>query len=140
MKPHLSHGETMPTNEELHAADQRHEQDIAALRASLREQGVLIERHDAHLVRLDALVAEIRESVATKDDIAGLRADLREREALHERLDHYRDRLADMEAEDTQRKSDDQHAQGMKINWVMVVLFVGELILGALQLWGPRHG
>jgi CO dehydrogenase/acetyl-CoA synthase beta subunit len=141
MKTPLTHGETMPTNEELHAADKRHEEAINAIKASLREQGVLIERHDLHLRRLDEIVTEIRDSVATKDDINGLREDLRSREALHERLDHYRDRLAEMEDAGSERREDEKHEQGMTINRIVVGLFLGELAIAAMQLWFMvRHG
>lgn len=100
-----------------------------------------IERLDERVTRHDEIIAVLSESIATKEDIAGLREDLRAREALHERLDTYRDRLADMEDEDEQRKSDKKHKQGMTANWMMIGMFVGELMIGAATLWLlVRHG
>lgn len=129
----------MPTNDELHAADQRHEAAIAELRAGLTEQRAIISRHDEHIGRLDEFMSELRESIATKDDIAGLRADLHERlardELLDERLDHYRDRIKVLEGDDDEREAEKKHAQGMTINWLMVALFVGEIALGSSQLY-----
>lgn len=134
MKTAFTHGEIMPSNDELHAADQRHEAAIAELRAGLMEQRAIISRHDEHIGQLDEFMRELRESIATKEDIAALRSDLREREGLHERLDHYRERLSEIE-------DDDKHAQGMKINRLVVWLFVGELAIAGSQLWFMvRHG
>jgi chromosome segregation ATPase len=97
-----------------------------------------IARLDERVTRHDEIIAVLSESIATKDDIAGLREDIRAREALHERLDTYRDRLADMEKEDDDRQANKKHRQGMQINWLMVGLFVGEVILGIAML--VRHG
>jgi chromosome segregation ATPase len=94
-----------------------------------------IERLDERVTRHDEIIAVLSESIATKDDIAGLREDLRAREALHERLDTYRDRLADMEAEEEDRKSDRKHAEGMRVNWLMVSMFTGELLIGGATLY-----
>lgn len=134
-------GEIMPTNEELHAADKKHEAAIEELRAGLKEQRELISRHDQHIKRLDDFMDELRETLATKDDIAGLRADLREREVLHERLDHYRERLQEMEAGDMDQRNEKKHAESMRVNWMMVAMFVGELALAAATFWlMVRHG
>lgn len=135
----------MPTNDELHAADQKHEAAIAELRAGLNEQRQLISRHDQHIKQLDDFMTELRESIATKDDIAGLRSDLRERldrdELLDERLDHYRDRIKVLEGDDEEREAEKKHAQGMTVNWLVVGLFVGEIVIAGVQLWlMVRHG
>lgn len=48
---------------------------------------------------------------------------------LHdERLDHYGERLDKLEGED-------KHAEGMRLNWIVVALFAAELALGAWQVW-----
>jgi uncharacterized coiled-coil protein SlyX len=135
----------MPTNEELDAADKKHEAAIAELRAGLREQRELISKHDQHIKRLDEFMTELRESIATKEDIAGLRSDLRERfardELMDERLDHYRERLNTLEQDEGERDADKKHAQGMQINWLVVALFVGELAIAGVQLYlMVRHG
>lgn len=134
-------GEYMPTNEELHAADKKHESAIAELRAGLQEQRELIARHDQHIKRLDDFMGELRESLATKEDIAGLRADLRERldrdELLDERLDHYRQRIVDLESEKAERANEHESRFNRRMSWAMVALFLGELVLGWM---GLRHG
>lgn len=54
-------------------------------------------------------------------------------ELVDDRLDHYGERLDKLE-------SDDAHADGMLINWIVVALFVAELALGAWQVyWVMRH-
>ena len=52
---------------------------------------------------------------------------------LHEeRLDHYGDRIEALEA-------DDKHAEGMRINWIVVALFALELVIGGFQVWWGVH-
>jgi chromosome segregation ATPase len=131
----------MPTNEELDAADKKHEAAIAELRAGLREQRELISKHDQHIKRLDDFMTELRESIATKEDIAGLRSDLRERldrdELLDERLDHYRQRIVDLETERTEKVASKETRFNRLMSWAMIALFIGEIVIGWL---GLRHG
>ena len=47
---------------------------------------------------------------------------------VDDRLDHYGERLDKLEAED-------KHAEGMRLNWIVVALFAVELALGAWQVW-----
>lgn len=125
----------MPTNEELHAADKRHEAAIAEIQRQMVERTEAIERHEQRLERLDSCMEEMRATLATREDIRDLRADLRDR------FDHYRERIDALEDDDDDRRNDDKHAQGMKINWLMIALFVGELLLGGSQLYlMVRHG
>lgn len=49
-------------------------------------------------------------------------------ELVEDRLDHYGERLDKLEGED-------KHAEGMRLNWLVVALFAVELALGAWQLW-----
>lgn len=60
---------------------------------------------------------------------------------LHEeRLDHYGERLEKLEAAHSDKEADDKHAEGMRLNWIVVALFALELVLGAWQvLWVMRH-
>jgi hypothetical protein len=54
---------------------------------------------------------------------------------LEGRLDFHDQRLDSAESELGERDDDRKHAQGMRINWVVVGLFGVELVVGALQLW-----
>jgi uncharacterized Rmd1/YagE family protein len=47
---------------------------------------------------------------------------------VDDRLDHYGERLDKLEAEE-------KHAEGMRLNWIVVALFAVELALGAWQVW-----
>lgn len=47
---------------------------------------------------------------------------------VDDRLDHYGERLDKLEGED-------KHAEGMRLNWIVVALFTIELALGAWQVW-----
>lgn len=47
---------------------------------------------------------------------------------LEDMLEHYAERLEYLEA-------DEKHAEGMRLNWIVVALFVAELALGAWQVW-----
>ncbi|MEB2554037.1 hypothetical protein [Burkholderia cenocepacia] len=49
-----------------------------------------------------------------------------------DRIDHYGERLDKLEGED-------KHAEGMRLNWVVVGLFAIELMIGAWQLWWGMH-
>jgi predicted nucleic acid-binding Zn-ribbon protein len=74
----------MPTNDELHKADQMQAQAIAELRMRVNGHDDDIARHEKHIAKLDEAVTVLREGmarVATKDDISGLRRDLDERHA-----------------------------------------------------------
>ncbi|MGF6643107.1 hypothetical protein [Paraburkholderia sp. GAS82] len=133
----------MPTNDELHLADQKHAAAIEELRRQMHRQGEMIETHDIHIRRLDEFTAELRESLATKDDIQGLRADIRERldrdQLLDERLDHYRQRIVDLETEREQKASARESRFSRNMNWAVLALFAVEVIVGALQLVGAGH-
>jgi hypothetical protein len=66
----------------LHAADRKHELDIANLRNRLSELDDDIDRHETHIDRLDSVVNEMRITLglmSTKDDISALREDISER-------------------------------------------------------------
>ena len=53
---------------------------------------------------------------------------------LEDMLEHYAERLEYLEAED-------KHAEGMRLNWIVVALFVLELVVGVGELWWMvRHG
>lgn len=55
---------------------------------------------------------------------------------LHdERLDHYGERIDKLEAAQADKDADEKHAEGMRINWIVVALFAVELVLGAWQVW-----
>lgn len=72
----------MPTNDELHKADQQHAVAIAELKARMDGHADDIARHDRHLVKLDEAVTALREGfgkVSTKDDILELRVDIAEK-------------------------------------------------------------
>jgi len=60
---------------------------------------------------------------------------------LHEeRLDHYGQRIEALEAAQHEQNADEKHAEGMRLNWIVVALFVAELVIGGFQLWwGLRH-
>lgn len=65
----------MPTNDELDAADQLHARAIAALEGRIAAHDDMLERHDAHLQKLDETVGNIRQilgGLATKGDILAL--------------------------------------------------------------------
>jgi chromosome segregation ATPase len=119
----------------------QHMAEIAELRKRVDVHQEIITRHDTHIARLDELMTELRESLATKEDIAGLRSDLRERldrdELLDERLDHYRQRIVDLEAQRAASVSAKENRFNRRMSWAMVALFVGELILGWM---GMRRG
>jgi hypothetical protein len=124
----------MPENRE-------HDVQIAELRARVDAHDEVLQRHDENIGHLNDFMVELRNTLATKDDISALREDLRSREALHERFDNYRDRLAEMESEGSERRDEEKHEQGMTINRIVVGLFVGELVIEAMQLWlMVRHG
>ena len=77
----IFYGVTMPTIEELHAADQGHAMAIEALRARLVAHDETLDRHERHLAKLDETVVMLREglmTVAKKDDISDLRKDINE--------------------------------------------------------------
>lgn len=61
--------------------------------------------------------------------------------ALHEeRLDHYGQRIEVLEGLLADESADEKHAEGMRLNWIVVALFVAELVIGGFQLWwGLRH-
>lgn len=115
----------MPTAEELHEADKRHEQAIEELRDA-------IERHEKHLERLDECMEEMRSTLATREDIRDLRADLRDR------FDHYRVRMDAIEGQHDDHAAQRESRFNRRMSWAMVALFVGELVLGWLGLRG--HG
>jgi uncharacterized coiled-coil protein SlyX len=134
----------MPTNEELHAADQRLEARISEMERQRAHDSRRLATAEDNIAKLDEVMAELRDSIATKDDIAGLRADLREREGLHERLDHYRDRLHSMESEDADQVESRAAARETRFNrrmsWAMVFLFIIEVAQGGVEIWGRLHG
>lgn len=51
---------------------------------------------------------------------------------VDDRLDHYGERLDKLEAES-------HHAEGMRLNWIVVALFAVELALGAWQVYWVMH-
>lgn len=54
---------------------------------------------------------------------------------VDDRLDHYGERIDQLEAAQSARDAEEKHAEGMRLNWIVVALFVGELVLGAWQVW-----
>lgn len=102
---------------------------------------VAIVKLDERVTRHDEIIAVLCESLATKEDIASLRADLRERfdrdEFLHERLDHYGKRVGELETEKSENQAAGEHRFNRRMSWAVLVLFVGEVVLGWL---GLRHG
>lgn len=131
----------MPTMDELHKADKEHAAAIEELRRNVQQHDDVIKRHDTHIRRLDEFMSELRETLATKEDISGLRSDLRERldrdELLDERLDHYRQRIVDLEAQRAERTAYSETKFNRRMSWVMIALFVGEIVIGWM---GLRHG
>jgi hypothetical protein len=61
---------------------------------------------------------------------------------LHEdRLDNQSNRISAIEAAIHAMEADEKHAEGMRLNWIVVALFVAELVIGAVELWVMvRHG
>lgn len=51
---------------------------------------------------------------------------------VDDRIEHLRERIEALEGED-------RHAEGMRLNWIVVVLFVAELLMGGWQLWWAMH-
>ena len=51
---------------------------------------------------------------------------------LEDMIEHYIDRLEALEA-------DEKHAEGMRLNWIVVALFAVELLIGGWQLWWTLH-
>lgn len=125
----------MPTTDELHEADKKHEAAIAALREQVTDVTASIERHEHHLERLDECMEEMRTSLATREDIRDLRADLRDR------FDHYRVRMDAIEGGQQERTSTKRHFHSNLINLVMVALFVVEVVIAIAQYqWMHSHG
>jgi hypothetical protein len=59
---------------------------------------------------------------------------------VDDRLDHYGARLDLLEQARSSEEADEKHAEGMRLNWIVVALFAIELVLGAWQvLWVMRH-
>ncbi|WP_027814993.1 hypothetical protein [Paraburkholderia bannensis] len=58
---------------------------------------------------------------------------------LDDRLDHYGERIAALETAHADREADDKHAEGMRLNWIVVALFAFELLIGGWQLWWTVH-
>ena len=59
---------------------------------------------------------------------------------LDDRLDHYGERLDKLEAVHAEQEAEDKHAEGMRLNWIVVALFALELVIGGWQLyWGMHH-
>lgn len=69
----------MPTIDELHEADRKHEAAIAAIKSRLSGHDEMLARHETHFTELRESIASIRVDmarVATKDDISLLRKDI----------------------------------------------------------------
>ena len=130
----------MPTNDELHAADQRLEARIKEVERQRAHDSKRLAAAEDNIAKLDQFMVELRDSLATKEDIAGLRADLREREALHERLDHYRERLSDMERDDSERDDARETRKGRALEWIVIGLVALEGAIELLMYLGQRHG
>lgn len=61
-------------------------------------------------------------------------------ELVDDRLEHQDTRLTALESARSSEAADEKHAEGMRLNWIVVALFAIELVVGALQLWwGMRH-
>jgi uncharacterized Rmd1/YagE family protein len=59
---------------------------------------------------------------------------------LESRLDFHDQRLDALEGSQADDSAAEQHAEGMRINWIVVALFAVELVIGGVQLWwGLRH-
>lgn len=49
-------------------------------------------------------------------------------------------RIDALEQDGAEEEADEKHAEGMRLNWIVVALFVAELIIGGFQLyWGLHH-
>lgn len=60
---------------------------------------------------------------------------------VDDRLDHQGTRLDALEAAQASEAADEKHAEGMRLNWIVVALFALELVIGGWQLWWAlRHG
>jgi vacuolar-type H+-ATPase subunit I/STV1 len=129
---------------ELLANDRLQAQAIEELRRNVRDHQEILGRHDRHISQLDTFMAELRDTLATKEDIAGLRADLRERlerdEFMVERLDHYKTRLDEVETEKAEVKTARETKFNRRMSWAMVVLFLMEIAQGVAQIKGIFHG
>lgn len=69
----------MPTNDELHEADQKHAAAIEAIKSRLSGHDAMLARHEANFTELRESISLIRVDmarVATKDDIGDLRKDI----------------------------------------------------------------
>lgn len=58
---------------------------------------------------------------------------------LESRLDFHDQRLEALESSDADQTADEKHAEGMRLNWIVVVLFALELAIGGFQLWWGFH-
>jgi hypothetical protein len=118
---------------------------IAELKSRQAATDAAVAKLDERVTKHDEIIEFLMGSVATKEDFAGLRGDLRERDEIAaERMDYYRDRLLEMEkkhAADLANRAEQTTANEGKFNrrmsWAMVIMFVGELVLGWL---GLHHG
>lgn len=54
---------------------------------------------------------------------------------VDDRIDHHGTRLDALEAARSSDAADEKHAQGMRLNWIVVALFALELVIGGWQLW-----
>ena len=58
---------------------------------------------------------------------------------VDDRLNHYGERLELLEQARSSEDADEKHAEGMRLNWIVVALFAVELALGAWQVWWVMH-
>lgn len=133
----------MPTNDELHQTDKRLEAAIDELRKQHEQGAKRLTQAEQHIQRLDEFMAELRESLATKDDIQGLRSDLQERfkrdDFTNERLGHYRQRIEDLEEERIQKLNVQESRKGRTLEWIVIGLVAIEAVVEVMMWMGSHH-
>ncbi|MEM5294255.1 hypothetical protein VSR82_07915 [Burkholderia sp. JPY481] len=60
-------------------------------------------------------------------------------ELLESRLDFHDQRLDALESAEADESAEEKHAEGMRLNWLVVALFVLEVLTGAFQVWWGMH-
>lgn len=107
---------------------------IAELKTRQDAASIAILKLDERVTQHDEIIGVLTESLATKEDIAALRGDLRERlerdDLLDERIAMYRQQVDEI-------RTGHETRFNRRMSWVMVALFIGELVLGWL---GLHHG
>jgi uncharacterized Rmd1/YagE family protein len=56
-------------------------------------------------------------------------------ELVDDRFEHLDARLTTLETARSNEAADEKHAEGMRLNWIVVALFALELLIGGWQLW-----